>query len=143
MHFDGKLNINKTDIIKKKRGLNNMGHVQKYIDSECIRLMSPYVPFVSGALEKTLTVGTKIGSGLIRQISPQSRYLYYGKLMVSSITGSSYARHGEKKVLTDKDLIYNKAGHQLAGPFWFKRMIADHKDDILEGAQKEANRGVK
>ena len=143
MQFNGSLNIKKTDIIKKEHGLNDMGRVQKYIDSECIRLMSPYVPFVSGSLEKTLTMGTKLGSGLIKQIAPQARYLYYGKLMVSSVTGSAWARHGEKKVLTDKDLEYSKAAHPLAGPFWFDRMAADKKDDILKGAQQEADRGAK
>jgi len=58
--------------------------------------------------------------------------------MVSSITGSPWARRGEKKILTDRDLVHDKSKHPMAGPFWFERMKADHKEDILEGARKVA-----
>ena len=115
-----------------------MGPVQKYIDSECIRLMAPYTPYRQGILEKSATLGTKIGSGEINQIAPYARYQYYGKLMVSAITGSAWARMGEKKVLTDKDLEYDKSAHPLAGKMWFERMKADHKEEILDGARKVA-----
>ena len=136
-----RLEMNPLNEIKRKRGLQDIGRVQKFVDSECIRLMAPYTPFLSGILEKAATLGTKIGSGEIRQITPYAKYLYYGKLMVSSITGSAWARHGEKKVLTDKDLNYNKSAHPLAGKMWFARMVSDHRSDILKDAQKVANRG--
>lgn len=122
----------------KKRGLQNMGPVQKVIDQEVIRLMAPYTPRQNNALIDSATLGTDIGSGEINQNTPYSRYHYYGKLMVSSITGSAYASKGEKKILTDKDMKYN--GAPMRGPFWFDRMKADRKDDILKGAQKVANR---
>lgn len=123
------------------RNIEDYGKVQKFIDSECIRLMTPYTPMLNGQLFKSATLGTKIGSGIIRQNAPYARYQYYGKLMVSRITGSSYARQGESKVLTDKDLTYNKSRHPLAGAFWFERMKADKKEKILRGAQQIANRG--
>jgi hypothetical protein len=122
-----------------KRGLQPYGRTQKFIDSEVIRLMRPYTPFLTGALDKSATLSTKIGSGEVKQNMPYARYLYYGKLMVSSITGSSYASQGEKKVLTDKDLEYNKSEHPLAGKMWFERMKADKKEQILRGARKIAN----
>lgn len=103
--------------------------------------MDKYTPRISGALIKAATLGTKIGTGVIRQNAPQARYLYYSKLMVSSITGSSYASKGEKKILTDKDLLYSQHANPKAGPFWFKRMKADHRYQILNGAQEVANRG--
>ena len=130
--------INPLEQLKRDRGLQPYGPVQKFIDQECIRLMAPYTPFRSGTLERTATLGTKIGSGEINQIAPYARYQYYGKLMVSSITGSAWARMGEKKVLTDKDLEYSKAAHPKAGKMWFERMKADHKEEILEGARKVA-----
>lgn len=138
MQFNGRLEIKPTDILLKERGLQDMGPVQKYIDSECIRLMAPYTPMRNGFLMRSATLGTKIGSGEINQIAPYARYLYYGKLMVSSITGSSWARQGEKKVITDKDLKYDKSRHPQAGPFWFERMKAEHKEEILNGARKVA-----
>lgn len=138
MQFNGHLEMKSTDILKKNRGLEPMGNVQKFIDQEVIRLMAPYTPFRAGILEKGATLGTKIGSGEVNQISPYGRFQYYGKLMVSSITGSAWARRGEKKVLTDKDLVHDKSRHPQAGPFWFERMKADHKENILEGARKVA-----
>lgn len=107
---------------------------QEFVDSECIRLMKPYTPFRNGILEKSATLGTVIGSGEIHQNAPHARYQYYGMLMVSSITGSAFASQGEKKVLTDTPLEYDKSKHPQAGSFWFERMKADHKKDILQGA---------
>lgn len=109
---------------------------QKFVDSECIRLMVPYTPALNNVMYKTATEGTVIGSGRIIYTSPCARYQYYGKLMVSSVNGSSYARSGEKKVLTDKDLKYNTFRHTKAGKLWFERMKKDHKTDILKGAKE-------
>lgn len=112
--------------------------VQKFIDSECIRLMVPYTPARNNILYKSPTLGTKIGSGKIYYLSPYARYQYYGKLMVSSITGSAYASHGEKKVLTGKDLNYDKTRHPQATSFWFEHMKADKGEAILRGAARLA-----
>jgi hypothetical protein len=136
MQFNGNLEIKSTDIIKKERGLQDMGPVQKFIDSEVIRLMAPYTPRQNNILIDSATIGTRIGSGEVNQTTPYARYHYYGKLMVSSITGSAWASRGEKKVLTDIDLKYN--GAPMRGPFWFDRMKADKKEDILNGARKLA-----
>lgn len=114
--------------------------VQKYIDSECINLMVPYTPTRNGILQKGAVLGTKIGSGEIHYIIPHARYQYYGKLMVSSITGSAFATRGESKVLTEKDLVYNKARHPLAQRLWFETMKHNHKEQILRGAAAIARR---
>lgn len=113
-------------------------NAQEFVDAECIRLMKDYTPFRNGILEKSATLGTVIGSGEIHQVAPYARYQYYGMLMVSSITGSSFASKGEKKVLTDTPLQHDKSKHPQAGPFWFERMKAEHKEDILQGAAKIA-----
>ncbi len=134
------LDINPTDKLISDRGLEKGGRVQAFIDSECIRCMAPYTPFLSGTLERSATIGTIIGSGEIKQTTPYARYQYYGKLMVDSETGSAYASPYGMKVLTDKDLEYNTSRHPLAGSHWFERMKSDHKDKILQGAQKLAGR---
>jgi len=138
MQFNGHLEMKATDIMMKKRGLLPMGNVQKFIDQEVIRLMAPYTPARNGILEKSATLGTKIGTGEINQITPYARFQYYGKVMVSSITGSPWASKGEKKILTDRDLQYDTSRHPMAGKMWFERMKADKKDEILEGARKVA-----
>ena len=117
-----------------------INNAQKFVDSECIRRMDKYTPMLSGMLVKSATLGTKIGEGEIHQIAPYAKYQYYGKLMVSSKTGSAWSK-GEKKVPTGKDLNYTKAMHPLAGPFWFERMKRDHLATILKGAQEYAERG--
>lgn len=108
--------------------------VQKFVDSECIRLMVPYTPMKNGILMKSTVLGTKIGSGHIYYNSPYARYQYYGKLMVSSVTGSSWARHGESKVLTDTNLKYSTVRHPQAQRMWFEAMKTDKKEQILRGA---------
>lgn len=114
--------------------------VQKFVDSECIRLMTPYTPMRNGILMKAAVHGTKIGSGRIYYHSPYARYQYYGKLMVSSVTGSPFARRGESKVLTNTDLKYNTFRHPLAQRLWFEAMKADKKEQILRGAAAIARR---
>lgn len=109
---------------------------QKFVDSECIRFMVPYTPMLNGILMKSPTLGTKIGSGQIVYQNPYARYQYYGKLMVSSITGSSYASKGEKKVLTEVDLVHQTSRHPQAGPFWFERMKADKMPVIIRGVEQ-------
>lgn len=50
---------------------------QKFIDSECLRLMEPLTPKLSGAMIKSATLGTVIGSGKIVYIAPYARKQYY------------------------------------------------------------------
>lgn len=149
MEINGKFNIEATKVIMNNHGLDNMGQVQRYIDSEVIRLMSPYTPFKSGTLERSAIVNTVIGSGKIKQSTPYARYLYYGEVFGPNLP----IRNGKisfneadgpverwvspkKKTPTGRALKYDKNTHPLAGKMWFERMIADHKDEILEGARK-------
>ena len=133
MQLNGKLILN-SDIQQVYK--SKFAKAQQFVDSECIRLMVPYTPMLSGQMMQSATRGTVIGSGEIKYNSPYARYQYYGKLMVSSVTGSSYARKGESKVLTSKDLRYNKSKHPRAGKLWFERMKADRKEQILKGAER-------
>lgn len=142
MEFNGRLEIKSTDLMLKERGLKEGGAVQKYIDTECLRNMKEYTPKISGTLEKSPKLNTVIGSGTIRQNTPYARYLYYGWLMVSTITGSAWSK-GESKMLTGVELEYSKSVNPKAGKLWFERMKEDCKDDILKGAQDIASGGVK
>lgn len=130
----------KWDSSFRKNKAETFSIVQKYIDSECIRLMVRYTPMRNGMLMKSTALGTVIGSGEIRYNSPYARYQYYGKLMVSSVTGSAYAKRGESKVLTERDLAYNTARHPLAQRLWFETMKHNHKEQILRGAAAIARR---
>ena len=138
LHFE----IKDKDTILRNHGLQEGGPVQKVVDSECMRLMSAYMPRrQAGELEHMMVMATVIGSGQIDTPGPYAHYLHEGILYVSPTTGSAWAKKGEIKVATDKELTY--AGAPMRGKKWFERMKADHKDDILRGAQEIMNRGGK
>ena len=140
--FDGTLNIKSTSLILKERGLEEGGKVQQFKNAETKRRRIAHTPTVKKELVRSVNKKTVIGTGLIEYGVPYDRFLYYGKLMVSPTTGSSWALRGEKKILTDIDLRYNRSIAPLSGSFWFERMKTDKKQGILEGAQKVAD-GVK
>lgn len=112
--------------ILSRRGLDEKGRVQKYVDSEALRLSSPYMPFQSGMLDRSGVLGTELGSGEVRYNAPYSRYEYYGKVMVGRAP----------KRLTSKDITYH--GAPMRGAYPFERMKVDHLDGILNGAAKMA-----
>lgn len=97
---------------------------QVFIDNEVLRLSDPYLPMQSSMLKKLGILGTIPGSGEVVWNGPYARYLYYAKLMVGRAP----------KKLTDTDLTFH--GAPKRGGFWFERMKADKKDQILRGAAK-------
>ena len=50
---------------------------QEFVDSECLRYMNPLTPRRTGALIKSGTLGTVIGSGSIEYLAPYARRQYY------------------------------------------------------------------
>lgn len=84
---------------------------QQFVDSEVLRLSSPYVPFRTGMLDKSGTLGTQIGSGEVNWIAPYAAAQYYN-------TADSRSYDAQR------------GGH------WFERMKADHRDEIVRGAKK-------
>lgn len=135
-----KANLCTADVILRNRGLQKGGPVQRVIDAEVMRYMSPYMPRrQAGELEHMMVMATVIGSGQIDIPGPYAHYLHEGILYVSPTTGSAWAKKNEIKVPTSKELTY--AGAPMRGKKFFDRMKADHKDDILEAAQAMANRG--
>lgn len=84
--------------------------VQKFVDSEVLRLDAPYMPIKTGMLIKSGTLGTVIGSGEVNYIAP----------------------YAAKQNQTTPSRSYDA---QRGGQF-FERMKVDHKDEILRGAKK-------
>lgn len=110
---------------------------QMFVDSEVLRLCEPYVPFQTGTLRNSGVLGTMVsgcGAGKVVWNIKYARFLYYGKIMVGVESRSAWAKLGEPKVVTDRDLTYH--GAPKRGAFWFKRMKADHGKTIIAGAQK-------
>lgn len=111
--FTAKFTINSNNDLLKKRGLENRGRVQKYVDKEVIRLMTPYTPKASGELIRSATRLTDIGSGLVKQggkSAPYARKWYYTQ---AKFTGAP-----------------------MRGTYWFKRAMQN-------GGAKTILKGVK
>lgn len=130
IEFHGEFRLDSSDKILKRIGLNEGGQIQKFIDSEVLRLCDPYIPFQTGTLRNQGILGTVVGSGIVEWTSVKARYLYYGKAMEGT----------PPKKATDRDLIYN--GAPMRGAHWFDRMKADRGQEIINGVQKMLNEGV-
>lgn len=99
---------------------------------------SPYVPFLTGSLDQR----TRVDGSQVIYPGPYARYLYYGKLMVDPATGSSYATKGATKVLTDKNLVFNKASHANAQAHWFEASKAENLEKWIRVADKAVKRDL-
>jgi len=129
IEFHGTFELDSVNKILKKRGLEERGYVQKFIDNEVLKRCSKYIPFRTGALMNMGIIGTVIGSGEVAWIGVKPRYLYYGKVMVGPAP----------KTVTDKDLTYY--GGPQRGAFWFERMKAAEGQEIVKGVQELLNGG--
>ena len=97
---------------------------------------SPYVPALTGSLDQR----TSVEENQIIYTGPYARFLYYGKVMVDPATGSPFAPKGGTKVVTDKDLVFNKAMHSQAQSYWFEASKAENLDKWIRVAGKAVKR---
>lgn len=86
--------------------------VQEFVDSECLRLCDPLVPKDTGILKQSGIMHTQIGSGEVKYRTPYARRWYY--------MPASFSEAPER------------------GNYWFERMKAQYKQQILAGAKKVA-----
>lgn len=113
-----KLDVESIPKIKQSRGLEERGRVQQMIDSEVIRLMTPYTPRDTGALINSATRLTQIGSGLVKQGGPSVPYArrwYYNKENAHFVGGKS--DHWFKKSMRNggAETILKKAQKMIGG----------------------------
>lgn len=119
---------------------------QCFVDSECIRQMDKYTPKRTGALIRSATLGTKIGSGHIVYNTPYARYQYYGEIYGPNIPiykdGELMGwRSPPKKHPTGREITYSKDKNPNAQKLWFEKMKSEKGESILRGAQKIAGGG--
>ena len=133
-----------TSEIKARLGIEPNGRVQKFFTNTCYKHMDKYVPYREGNLRTIVDV--KPDS--ITYESPYAQYQYYGKKMVMSNGKSAYyspdygfwSKKGEKKTLTDEDLVYHTPG---TGSYWDKKMVSAEMQDVVKEVQDYINRGGK
>ena len=95
------------------RKTEDFSKAQQFIDSEVLRLCAPLVPFQTGMLQKSGTLGTVVGSGEVQYVAPYAAEQYYHTPTTRSYDPQRGAR-------------------------WFERMKADHQEEILRVAKRLA-----
>lgn len=137
--YDARLDLDGLQDALEARGLKPGGKVQKFIDSEVIRLCDPKVPFATGVLKHSAITASVIGQGMVVYATPYARYLYYGQVYGPNIPryeagelAGFWSPPGKKKHPTGRKLTYNGATER--GDLWFERMKAERGDDIIRGA---------
>lgn len=137
--YNARLDLDGLQDALEVRGLKPGGKVQKFIDSEVIRLCEPKVPFATGVLKHSAITASVIGQGMVVYATPYARYLYYGQVYGPNIPryeagelAGFWSPPGKKKHPTGRKLTYNGAPER--GAFWFERMKAERGDDIIRGA---------
>lgn len=88
-----------------------MNRKQKIVDSEVLRYSVPLIPLRTGALTRSGTNSTVIGSGDVQYTTPYARSQYYR-------TAQSRSYDARR------------------GGLWFERMKTAHKRDILRAAER-------
>jgi hypothetical protein len=98
---------------------------------------APFVPMLTGSLRTR----TKVTGNTVIYPGPYARYLYYGKLYVDPLTGSSYARKGVTKVpaVPEKDLIFHRTG---TCSHWFEASKAQNMEKWVRVAEKAVKRDL-
>ena len=115
-------------IIKETTGGDK---AQLFLANEARRLMQPYVPELNHILIKDVRTYVENGKGVVHYLVPYARFQWGGKVMVSSITGSPWSK-GEAKVMTTRDLNYNKPN---ATAHWDKAMLTARRADLARALQ--------
>nr|DAG22056.1 MAG TPA: Minor capsid protein [Bacteriophage sp.] len=99
---------------------------------------APFVP----ARNKMLDKGTRVVGNMVVYPGPYARYLYYGKLWLDPLTGSSWVKHGEHKAPTNIDLKFNQAVHKQAQSHWFEASKAQNIEKWVRVAEKAVKRDL-
>lgn len=119
--LNGRLEMDDLNDVLRRRGLQEHGPVQTYIDSEVLRLCDPRAPLDRGSLKNSGPQQTDIGSGQVIYNTPYARRHYYNQPLTDSL-----GRH------------YGPAtfqGAPMRGSHWFERMKDEGgRETILSGA---------
>lgn len=102
---------------------------QFVLDSQIMTDMVPLMPHQTGGfIQLTRARSAAIaGTGSVcAGTGPQGRFLYEGKVMIGEISRSPFAMPGERKIRTNRNLVYNHASNPEAGSHWFERAKERH-----------------
>ena len=137
------LEIQGMEQILKNKGLDPHGDVQMHHTQNVLKYITAYMPKDSGQTIKLTESQTVISRPLIVTDAPYARFLYRGKLMVSDVTGSAWARKGETKHVVNTPLAYTHTKNPQAGPYWDRALVAAKGAKLVSDLQEYIRRKEK
>lgn len=114
---------------------------QNWLDGQVFTDMEKHMPFRDGNMRNVSAIMSRSmqGSGrVIAGVPPYGRFLYEGKVMVDPVTGSPWARAGAEKVVTDRDLVFDKTAHPRATDHWFDVAKTENVKSWVKGVKRIA-----
>ena len=131
---------NMTANVSMKELANRFNKAQYELDSAIMTSMEPYMPRRDGTFINTTKAmsAALAGTGkVIAAAPPYGRFLYEGKVMVGEKSRSPWAKKGEKKVVTGRNLTYSGGGQE----HWFDAAKAADGDEWVKLVKKTAGGG--
>lgn len=99
--------------VDMKRLEDNFNRAQFALDSAIMTSMEPFMPRRDGqfiAVTKGMSAALAGTGKVVAAAPPYGRFLYEGKVMVGEKSRSPWAKKGEKKVVTGRNLTYSGGG---------------------------------
>lgn len=117
---------------------------QYALDNMVMTSMQPYMPHQTGTfinVTKAMSAALAGSGTVVAAAPPMGRFLYEGKVMIDPETGSAWARPGAKKIVTDKDLGYDKSHNPKVTDHWFNAAKENHGETWVKAVKKIAGGG--
>lgn len=117
---------------------------QYELDSMVMTSMVPYMPKQTGTfINVTQGMSQAIaGSGkVVAAAPPMGAFLYRGKVMIGERTRSAFAEKGEKKISTDRALMYSRHANPKVTDHWFETAKKNHGAEWIKKTKKLAGGG--
>ena len=123
------------------------------LDGNVMNSMVTFMPMITGNFVDVTRAASAAIQGIGKVYAaygPAGHFLYWGKTMVSPVTGSTWANKGEKKVLVSQysgktkakeDLQYTKTAHPKAQAKWFDAAKKADDKEWIKQVKKTAGGG--
>lgn len=150
MNVAGHIKVNMVPVQKILNGLGvtARGDVQRFHTANVRRRIQKYMPYRSGAAIKLMIVQSPVDDPFIHVDAPFARMLYHGKVMVDPKTKAAgfltengwRSRKNVKKVVSSRDIAYDKTKNPQAGPLWDRRLVAAEGAAMQQDLQNYVDR---
>lgn len=126
--------------VNMKRLEDNFNRAQFALDSAIMTSMVPYMPRRDGQfinVTKGMSAALAGSGKVVAAAPPYGRFLYEGKVMIGEKSRSPWAKKGEKKVVTGRNLSYSGGGQA----HWFDVAKAADENNWVDIVKRTAGGG--